>query len=44
VLREQAWDDARALTTRDERERHVTFTRIELAALCEARRVLGVER
>jgi hypothetical protein len=44
VLREQAWDDARALTMRDERERHVTFTRIELAALCEARRVLGVER
>jgi hypothetical protein len=42
VLREQAWDDARALATRDERERQVTFTRIELAALCEARRVLGL--
>lgn len=41
VLREQAWDDARALSTRDERERKVTFTRIEVAALCEVRRILA---
>jgi len=37
-LREQAWDDATALIEADEDGRHIAFTRIGLAAMCEIRR------
>lgn len=37
-LRAQAWDDAADLIDADEDGRHVAFTRIELAAMCEIRR------
>lgn len=40
-LREQAWDDATALLEGDEEGRHIAFTRIELAAMCEIRRAAG---
>lgn len=38
-LRAQAWDDALLLNDADEHTRDIAFTRIELAALCEIRRV-----
>jgi hypothetical protein len=37
-LREQAWDDAAALIESGEDGRHIAFTRIELATMCEIRR------
>ncbi len=37
-LRAQAWDDAADLIDADDDGLHVTFTRIELAAMCEIRR------
>jgi uncharacterized protein DUF5995 len=40
-LRAQAWDDAIALSSRDEHEREVAFKRIELAAMCEIRRLIA---
>jgi hypothetical protein len=40
-LRAQAWDDALALNSSDEREREVAFKRIELAAMCEIRRLIA---
>jgi hypothetical protein len=40
-LREQAWDDAAELTRGDEHAREVAFKRIELAAMCEIRRLLA---
>jgi len=39
-LRGQAWDDAIDLMDDDEHVRTVSFTRIELAAVCEVRRAL----
>ena len=43
-LRAQAWDDAVALIEGDERAREVAFTRIELAAMCEIRRLIAGAR
>jgi hypothetical protein len=40
-LRAQAWEDAVALDEGDERAREVAFRRIELAAMCEVRRLLA---
>jgi hypothetical protein len=40
-LRAQAWDDALALIDGNEREREVAFKRIELAAMCEIRRLVA---
>jgi hypothetical protein len=40
-LRAQAWDDAAELMRDDEHEREVAFRRIELAAMCEIRRLIG---
>jgi hypothetical protein len=40
-LRAQAWDDAVALDEGDDRARDVAFKRMELAALCEIRRLVG---
>jgi hypothetical protein len=39
-LRSQAWDDAMSLIEGDEHAREVAFKRIELAAMCEIRRLM----
>jgi hypothetical protein len=43
-LRAQAWDDAVVLSLGGEREREVAFKRIELAAMCEIRRLIADAR
>lgn len=43
-LRAQAWDDASSLVDGDERAREVAFKRIELAAMCEIRRLIAGTR
>jgi uncharacterized protein DUF5995 len=43
-LRGQAWDDAAELLGGDQHEREVALRRIELAAMCEIRRLIGASR